>query len=246
MELSQNAEIVPMDMKMAIMNGIISDLSDTSLLPFLQKFNLTPAVWASKSSHLFAISKASSEIILAQQMIVNGDLSVAPGVSTLKAWLQTNLGVEWDEYIVPYDLISALCDGLIQIATNHPNDNTKGLYILLSTKNNEEGYSDPYSFTKFRQILLNLLAARLLPDGVTIADIEKRIFGKRIMKNQKEYGQHSKVVCVDRSLLFVGSDNIYPEYNEQHGVWIDSKPNIQAWHDNYFNGAWDRGVDVED
>lgn len=235
-----------MDVRMAIMNTIIGELSDTNILPLLQEFNLTPAVWASKSSHLFAISKASSEIILAQQMIVNGDLAAAPGVSTLKAWLQTNLDVVWDEYIVPYDLISALCDGLIQIVLNYPNDNTKGLYILLSTKENKEEYSDPYSFTKFRQILLGLLAARTLPDGVTVANIEKRIFGRRIMRNNEQYGQHSKVVCVDRSLLYVGSDNIYPEYNEQHGVWIDSKSNIKAWYDEYFKGAWDRGADATD
>lgn len=40
----------------------------------------------------------------------------------------------------------------------------------------------------------------------------------RIMGNDPNFEAHNKVVCVDRTLLYVGSDNAFPQYNEQHGA----------------------------
>ena len=31
---------------------------------------------------------------------------------------------------------------------------------------------------------------------------------------------HCKIVCVDRKMVCVGSDNTYPCYSEEHGIWI--------------------------
>ena len=48
----------------------------------------------------------------------------------------------------------------------------------------------------------------------------------RIMANAKQFN-HSKVVCVDDELLYIGSDNAYPSYNEEHGVWIKDQTAIK-------------------
>lgn len=50
---------------------------------------------------------------------------------------------------------------------------------------------------------------------------------------------HSKVVCVDDKLLYIGSDNIYPSYNEEHGVWIDDDATIKAWKEKIWTELWD-------
>src|SRR5256886_5764906 len=45
---------------------------------------------------------------------------------------------------------------------------------------------------------------------------------RRTSANGDRYN-HCKVTCVDGKLLYVGSDNAYPNYNEEHGIWIRSE-----------------------
>ena len=49
---------------------------------------------------------------------------------------------------------------------------------------------------------------------------------------------HSKIVCVDEKLMYVGSDNAYPCYNEEHGVWIEDKDAVGAWLEGFFEPYW--------
>ncbi|KAF4780254.1 hypothetical protein HER10_EVM0010513 [Colletotrichum scovillei] len=233
------------DLKM--MNLVIDVLSDQSILPAMQRFGLSPAVWASKAARFHAIENATSNITLAQEIFVEPFLRGNAGANAIKGWLNTKLGLDWDEYVVPYDVMQAMCKGLLNIVKNHPQDKSFGMHILLTTKDAGGGYGDPYSWKTFREILTGLLGAQELPSGTTAAEIiQDRLHCKRIMQNDNRYGQHSKIVCVDRQLLYVGSDNIYPEYNEQHGVWIDDTKNIEAWYSQYFDTAWQKGADVVD
>lgn len=51
--------------------------------------------------------------------------------------------------------------------------------------------------------------------------LDKWFVIKRIRKMYGDRGPdsiHTKTICVDRELLYVGSDNLYPSYNEEHGV----------------------------
>ncbi|KXH27763.1 hypothetical protein CNYM01_06667 [Colletotrichum nymphaeae SA-01] len=230
-----------------VMNIVIDVLSDQSILPAMQRFDLSPAVWASKAARFHAIENATSNITLAQEIFVEPFLRGNAGANAIKGWLNTKLGLDWDEYVVPYDVMQAMCKGLLNIVKNHPQDKSFGMHILLTTKDAGGGYGDPYSWKTFREILIGLLGAQELPSGTTAAEIiQDRLHCKRIMQNDNRYGQHSKIVCVDRQLLYVGSDNIYPEYNEQHGVWIDDTKNIEAWYSQYFDTAWQKGADIVD
>jgi len=38
--------------------------------------------------------------------------------------------------------------------------------------------------------------------------------------------------------MCVGSDPIYPAYNEEHGVWIDNENAIKAWKEKLWNELW--------
>ncbi|KAK1494624.1 hypothetical protein CTAM01_08978 [Colletotrichum tamarilloi] len=209
-----------------VMNTVIDVLSDQSILPAMQRFGLSPAVWASKAARFHAIENATSNITLAQEIFVEPFLRGNPGANAIKGWLNTKLGLDWDEYVVPYDVMQAMCKGLLNIVKTHPQDKSFGMYILLTTKDAGGGYGDPYSWKTFREILTGLLGAQELPSGTTAAEIiQDRLHCKRIMQNDNRYGQH--------------------KYNEQHGVWIDDTKNIEAWYSQYFDIAWEKGADIK-
>ena len=56
---------------------------------------------------------------------------------------------------------------------------------------------------------------------------------------------HTKTVCVDEQLLYVGSDNLYPSYNEEHGIWVDDKAALSDWVENFWKAMWSK-LDVPD
>jgi hypothetical protein len=49
---------------------------------------------------------------------------------------------------------------------------------------------------------------------------------------------HSKIVCVDRKLMYVGCDNAYPCYNEEHRVWTEDQGTINSWLDGVLEECW--------
>jgi hypothetical protein len=60
---------------------------------------------------------------------------------------------------------------------------------------------------------------------------------KRCMDNGSCYC-HSKTICVDSKLLYVGSDNTYPCHNEEHGVWVEYPRTVDAWFKTYWTPFW--------
>lgn len=212
----------------------------------LQDYKISPAAWASKAARHHALENAQDEIILCQQALVNDDLKGRPGVAQIEQYLKT-LGIDWDGSIVPLDMMFSLCKGLINIFEKHPNDKSAGASILLSTYSAAGGYNDSASWKSFKTILVQVLKLCSPPNNIgKPADfIDARVKCKRVMGTSDSHANHSKMVCIDRSLLYVGSDNIYPQANMQHGVWIEDKKNIGAWYDQYFHEAWDKGVDAQ-
>jgi hypothetical protein len=60
---------------------------------------------------------------------------------------------------------------------------------------------------------------------------------KRLSEDGTMYN-HTKAYCVDKKLLCIGSDNPYPNYNEDHGVWIDDKAASDAWYEGNWKPRW--------
>ncbi|KIV77246.1 hypothetical protein PV11_09059 [Exophiala sideris] len=232
---------------------VVSALADTELQPVMAQYNTSPVVWASKSARLHAISSATSHIYVCQQVLVDQFLvNNVPQADVLQAYLRQH-HIEWDKMIWPWDLLVALCQGLSTIVDRYADDVDKSVYILLTTRRAADGYGDLMKFTdliaNLKVMLLALNKQGMLPKSLKQTDdayvnklLADRVQCKRIMGNDGSVGAHNKVVCVDRTLLYVGSDNAYPQYNEQHGIWIEEQTNIDAWFSGYFDKAWERAV----
>lgn len=83
-----------------------------------------------------------------------------------------------------------------------------------------------------------------LPDADIDAAMAKLLHFKRVLNDDGKVYQHSKTVCVDKKLMYVGSDNFYPCYNEEHGIWVEDRKTIAAWLDGYFKPYWSRCKDA--
>lgn len=219
-------------------------LSDQTLLKSLQTYNISPAAWSSKIVRNKIISEAQDSIILCQQSLVSTFLNTDPKETKVKDYIKKNLQLDWDGSLVPLDLLWNLAKGLKTIVHTHPTPSqddlnpTGKIQILLSSTSAPGGYNDPSSWKRTHDLIAQFYA---MVANVSVNEATKivnsRLTCKRIMGNQTVYNNHAKVVCVDQALLYVGSDNAYPQYNEQHGVWIEDKTNISAWNENYWRGA---------
>lgn len=49
---------------------------------------------------------------------------------------------------------------------------------------------------------------------------------------------HCKLVCADEKVMYVGSDNAYPSYNEEHGIWHEDETAIKEWKDKFWTTLW--------
>jgi hypothetical protein len=123
-----------------------------------------------------------------------------------------------------------------------PTKDGNGAFILLTSSKSDSGahngWEDQPAANEFKQ-RLRWLAGR--PWLESDADYDKwfnaRCQIRRISNNESRYN-HCKVVCCDRKLLYIGSDNPYPNYNEEHGVWVDDKEAIDRWYAGYWDPRW--------
>lgn len=69
---------------------------------------------------------------------------------------------------------------------------------------------------------------------------------KRISNEKNKYLNHTKAYCIDKKLLYIGSDNCYPSYNEEFGVWVDDTDAIKAWYDKSWVPQWKQAPELAD
>ena len=72
--------------------------------------------------------------------------------------------------------------------------------------------------------------------------IDEQFIVKRALGNGLQWYNHCKIVCVDDRLLYIGSDNAYPSYNEEHGVWIEDAAEVESWKKKFWNEMEARAV----
>ena len=124
---------------------------------------------------------------------------------------------------------------------------TKGVQILLSApiygpKNDFKGWQDGARAYDLKQ-RVRYLAPAFAQGGKFDKWFDARCKIKRVARDASRYN-HCKVTSVDGKLLCIGSDNAYPNYNEEHGIWIDDESAIKAWYDTYFKLRWDQAADA--
>jgi hypothetical protein len=144
------------------------------------------------------------------------------------------------------DLLIELAIALVRIKANKG----KGIDILLSTsirskKQWFEDWEDQVPIWEIkRRLRIILKGLRLIAENEVEALMDQYLRIRRILENDGEKFCHTKIVCVDDELMYVGSDNAYPAYHEEHGVWIQDKATVEAWKTKFWNAAWS-GADLE-
>jgi len=113
----------------------------------------------------------------------------------------------------------------------------------LSTSSwSKDGWEDKVPIWEIkRRLRIILKGSNLVPQNEVDALMDEYLHIRRILKNNGKKFLHTKVICVDEKLMYVGSDNAYPCYNEEHGVWIEDEATVKAWMKKYWNGAWSPG-----
>ncbi len=219
-------------------------LTDENLRDALGELGVNPTAWASRFTHNYAISRAQSHVRLSQQKLVMDDLAAAkqPGFEAFLRAINELLGTSWNGYIWPFDTLSALGHAL---ATFSQNSSTPGtVQIVCSTRSTETGYEDPVSAAEFRQKLVSVMTGMYqmgyIEPSASIPDIvATRLEYRRVTPaSSSNHANHSKLVLVDDAICYVGSDNLYPNYNEESGIWIDDQQAIRRFVDEWWNGLW--------
>lgn len=85
-----------------------------------------------------------------------------------------------------------------------------------------------------------------VPENLIDKVVDEQFQVRRALGNKTWYYNHSKIVCVDDRMLYIGSDNAYPSYNEEHGAWIEDEAEVGRWKTKFWNGMWDRAVLPDD
>lgn len=161
------------------------------------------------------------------------------------------------------DLLIALAHALTNMSRNKTSDLTvgdeefhthsKGIYIVQTINNQTPHETDNggweeqtpiWELKKRLKIIMHILPLKYgdVPSSEIDRLIDQMVHFKRTgtSEDKKDHNlySHSKIVCVDRKLMYVGSDNAYPSYNEEHGVWIEDKATIERWLDRFFVDYW--------
>ena len=85
-----------------------------------------------------------------------------------------------------------------------------------------------------------------VPERLIDKVVDEQFQVRRALGNNTWYYNHSKIVCVDDRLLYVGSDNAYPSFNEEHGAWIEDAAEVASWRKKFWDEMWARAVIADD
>ncbi len=212
----------------------------------LSSIGISPAAWGSRALRNLAISKSSTVVRIAQEMIGNPLLTANTANTTYMKDVDIfnkETGSNWNGYIWPIDMLMAMAQS---IASMSQTSSPVGVQLVTSCAEDNEGYYDPISTSEIVQKLTGIMngmrAIKILKFNGDASDLVGRLFTrKRIDPNikKKPHGSHFKLVVADDAVLYLGSDNAYPAYCQEHGVWIDDKPSITAFVNHYWTSLWD-------
>ncbi|KAF3043874.1 hypothetical protein E8E11_005101 [Didymella keratinophila] len=188
----------------------LTSVADKALLPYFKAA---------------AIAKAKKAIYIDAE-IIGGFLHEGPD-EWPKQLKETNANAQlvgddqWNGVLWPYDLISTIATFLVNFKEEHLAQETvvaanklkQRLRYFVERKTDDTDAEYTKWFDSVCQI--------------------RRISGDGSMFN------HCKTYCVDKKMLYVGSNNPYPNYNEEHGVWVDDEAAFEAWYDRFFSPRWE-------
>ncbi|KAK3312950.1 hypothetical protein B0H66DRAFT_631840 [Apodospora peruviana] len=218
---------------------------DSKVKNTLGELGITPAVWASRYARVNSISKAQKTVHMSVEFFAtwvareNSD-KFRKTVDSINAELKPVAngrvwdGIMWPVAMFPKSTLNVESSRILACGWS-----SRPPIILVPTRGYEDRVSDD-DLTKRLISVLTLMKTNAV-EAETI--VREKFHVKRVMgdvNGPRYYYNHSKVVCVDKKLLGMGSDNAYPSYNEEHTVWIEDGTAIDAWYKDYWVGLWDR------
>jgi hypothetical protein len=211
----------------------------------LKEAGINTTAWASRYARNYTVSQAQKSVRFSQQKFVMDDLVTHASYMTLVADINLYLKCTWNGYIWPYDMLMSLGSALSNMSHN-PTRLGTGIEIVTSCPSTAEGgYEDPVTVEVFTGKLAGIMGGMQVlgyihPAGGISAIISNFLFYRRIDNSTTapSHGNHAKLVIVDDAVCYIGSDNAYPSYNEEFGLWIDDEPSIQSLINEYWNDLW--------
>ena len=218
------------------------DEDNPRFLMIMSKYKINPAWSASRILRKEAVKSANSNVIFSTQTFdldVKGSAGsqIAPLIDTLKKYFH----IDWNGLFVPYEVLNSLAYFIYNVAAVDPTLKEKqSLEILCSYY--KKGWSDDLRASEFKILLAeqikSLISIKKLPAWPIQIELNTFINSivnyRRPKENLTFYGNHAKLVMIDSSLCYIGSDNVYPNYNYQHGYWFDDKRAINKFLKKYW------------
>ncbi|WP_189534086.1 hypothetical protein [Paludibacterium paludis] len=214
-------------------------LSDDSELfrEVAHKFGINPMAWASRYSRSHAIRHAQRTVRMSQQAVVQGLLLGIPAYQSFVRLVNERLGVHWDGLIWAFDTFDAMGCALATMSRTDGSD--RGIDIVCSFY--DKGWSDMAHAEIFSSRLGAYMQGQaltgIIKPAAPVADLVRTLLRYRRVRNDlTSNGNHCKLTLVDDALCYIGSDNAYPSYNMEFGVWIDDRTAIREFVQGYWNG----------
>lgn len=219
---------------------------DPSVRAVLKDLGVTPAAWATRYVRNFAVARAQRGLRFTQQKFVMDDLySGSTGFQDLVAEINQTAEINWDGNFWPLDTLLAFSYALATFSRNGAA--APALQIVCSYyQPHVEGYQDPVSADAFAAKLTGVMRGlqilkRINPAGDPAQIVRQHLAYKRIddsTPGNAKHANHSKVSIVDDSLCYIGSDNAYPSYNVEFGLWIGDENSVKQFVNEYWTPLW--------
>lgn len=212
----------------------------------LRAWGISPAGWASRYARNHAIASARHSVRLSQQKFLMDDLVNDPAgavfVERVVRPVSEAAGEDWNGWFWPFDTMVALGYALAGI---HAGGGSADVVEIVCSyyKINCLEYQDPTKSGDFKARLADVMrgmqAAGLIATDLPVTSlVEQGVVYKRASLVARQRSNHSKMVMVDDALAYVGSDNAYPSYNQEFGVWLDDEKAVQALRQGFWDGLW--------
>lgn len=209
--------------------------------PLLQraahKLGVNPMAWATRYARSHAIRHAQRHVRMSQQAVAQAMGLAEDKFRDFVHSVNQRLGIDWDGVVWPFDTFDAMSVALASMSKLSGND--RGIDIVCSY--NHGGWDDPVHVEAFKSRLIaymqGLAQAGFITPETAIPDLVNQLVRyKRVKDGLTGNGNHCKLTIVDDTLCYIGSDNAYPSYNNEFGVWIDDQAAIRAFIQDYWQG----------
>ncbi|KAK4212694.1 hypothetical protein QBC37DRAFT_401245 [Rhypophila decipiens] len=242
--------------------NLLNDTSKSLKGILASSMGTSPAAWASKHARLWAIANAQTSIHIATETLVEilhndkwTDL-----VSEVNSTFSLTQDKRWDGVLWPYVAMAQALSRFAALPAPAKDDKQpakNALYLVVSCYDvNPDGYGDHARISDLKRRLKSTMrymawkdenqsSSNLLPVKVKASDVDgivDRHFLVKRIGTTTSYKMHAKTICIDRSLLYVGSDNPYPHYNQEFGCWIEDPPSVASFFAEFYDGIWERSV----